>query len=443
MNDSLNKISFDDVIGYEKEKEELREIQNFIVNIDKYEEIGARIPKGILLIGESGNGKTLMAKALSSEINIPFYSIGDELNEDTTVKSIRDVFSEARKNSPCIIFIDEIDKMDDADDFMMDFSKNKTSSLIRELLTQMDGFQTNSGIVVIATANSYMHLNKSLLRSGRFDRVIDIRMPNRKERKQLFEYYAKNKKIEKGVDFDKFAVRTSGLSCADIDNVLNDAALISIRNNSDEISIKSIETAIDRVMFGTIEHKLSDDARKKIAVHEIGHAVVAIATGQRENLNKISLVSRGQTLGFNRFSREDETEKFGYTTKNKMFNQIMIAYGGIAAEMVKLNDISSGCVQDIDEANYIAKIMIRRFGMLGITNCIDSVFLRLEENASEKKKKRIEKITDRLLKQALKKAIKVIKGNIGLFNGLYNKLLDCNVIYKEEIEEVIVGLPQA
>ena len=441
MNEIENKIYFSDVIGYDKEKEELKEIQNFIVNLQRYEEIGARIPKGILLIGESGNGKTLMAKALSSEINIPFYSIGDELNEDTTVKSIRDVFSEARKHSPCVVFIDEIDKLDN-NDSIMDSFKKKTSSVIRELLTQMDGFKTNSGIIVIATANSTLHINNSLYRSGRFDRIIEIRMPNRDERKLLFEHYSRNKNIEKGIDFNKLAIRTSGLCCADIDNVLNDAALMSIREGADVITLKNIETAIDRVMFGAIEHKLSEDTKKKIAIHEIGHAIVAIATNRKDYLNKISIVSRGQTLGFNRFSREDETEIFGFTTKNKMFNQMMIAYGGIAAEMVMLNDISSGCAQDIDEANYIAKTMIKRFGMLGITNCIDSTMLRYEDGSSQKKKRRIEKITDRLLAKALAKAVKIIKENKELFTKLYNKLIECNVIYKEEIEEVINGLPQ-
>ena len=406
MNEIENKIYFSDVIGYDKEKEELKEIQNFIVNLQRYEEIGARIPKGILLIGESGNGKTLMAKALSSEINIPFYSIGDELNEDTTVKSIRDVFSEARKHSPCVVFIDEIDKLDN-NDSIMDSFKKKTSSVIRELLTQMDGFKTNSGIIVIATANSTLHINNSLFRSGRFDRIIEIRMPNRDERKLLFVHYSRNKNIEKGIDFNKLAIRTSGLCCADIDNVLNDAALMSIREGADVITLKNIETAIDRVMFGAIEHKLSEDTKKKIAIHEIGHAIVAIATNRKDYLNKISIVSRG-----------------------------------IAAEMVMRNDISSRCAQDIDEANYIAKTMIKRFGMLGITNCIDSTMLRYEDGSSQKKKRRIEKITDRLLAKALAKAVKIIKENKELFTKLYNKLIECNVIYKEEIEEVINGLPQ-
>jgi cell division protease FtsH len=264
-------------------------------------------------------------------------------------------------------------------------------------------------------------------------------MPNKNERKQLFEYYSRNKKINSDVNFDKLAIRTSGLCCADIDNILNDAALMAIRKNQDEIGMKDIETSIDRVMFGTIENKLSDDTRKKIAVHEVGHAIVAIGTGQKEDLNKISLISRGQTLGFNRFSRDD-VEMFDFTTKSKLFNRMMIAYGGIAAEQIVLKDITSGCVQDISDAKYIADVMIKRYGMLGITNCADTLTLSLEDGSSQKKKRKVEKLMDGLLEKALKGAIKIIKENRLLFDNLYNRLIESNVLYKEEIEEVINGV---
>lgn len=437
MNNNLKKISFDDIIGYEKEKVELKEIQNFIVNLKKYEEIGARIPKGILLVGESGNGKTLMAKALSQEINIPFYSIGDELNEDTTVKSIREVFTEARNNSPCVIFIDEIDKLDGSSDFMDPFVQDG-SPLIRELLTQMDGFQTNSGIIVIATANSIMRLNKSLLRSGRFDRVIEIRMPNKKERKLLFEHYAKNKTISDDVDFDKLAIRTPGICCADIDNILNDAALMAIRDNQESISTKYIEEAIDRVMFGSATaNKLSDDARKKIAVHEVGHALVAIKLGQRNELNKISITSRGQSLGFTRFSRDDEVAQYGFTSRSKMIDNIIISYGGIAAEEVILHDITTGCMQDLSEARNTATVMVERFGMLGVTNSVDARMSRIDNGFSQKKKRKVERLLDGILDNAYKESIKLIKDNMDLFNRIYDRLLESNVLYKEEIDEIV------
>ncbi len=437
MNNNLKRISFDDIIGYEKEKMELKEIQNFIVNLKKYEEIGARIPKGILLVGESGNGKTLMAKALSQEINIPFYSIGDELNEDTTVKSIREVFIEARNNSPCIIFIDEIDKLDSSSDFM-DPLVNDGSPLIRELLTQMDGFQKNCGIIVIATANSTMSLNKSLLRSGRFDRMIEIRMPNKKERKLLFEHYAKNKIISDDVDFDKLAIRTPGICCADVDNILNDAALMAIRDNQESISTKYIEDAIDRVMFGSaIANKLSDDARKKIAIHEVGHALVAIKLGQRNDLNKISITSRGQSLGFTRFSRNDEVEQYGFTSRSKMIDNIIVSYGGIAAEEVILHDITTSCMQDLFTARNTATVMVKRFGMLGVTNSVDVGFSSLDNGFSQKKKRKVEKLLDGILENAYKEAIKLIKDNMDLFNRIYDRLLESNVLYKEEIDEIV------
>ena len=439
VDNTTRKIGFEDVIGYEKEKEELREIQDFIINVKKYEEIGARIPKGVLLLGESGNGKTLMAKALSSSISIPFYSVGDELNEDTSVKSIREVFSQARKNAPCIIFIDEIDKID-GDNFINHGPFSKTMSpVIRELLTQMDGFQVNSGIMVIATANSTFGINESLLRSGRFDRIIGIRMPNRGERKQLLEYYSKNKQLDETVDFEKLAIQTSGLSCADIDNVLNDSALMSIRDNRNTISMKDIETAIDRVMFGATVQKISDDVRRKTAIHEIGHAVVAISIGQLESLNKISIISRGQTLGFNRFSFDDD--KVEFTTRNRMFNQMVIAYGGVAAELINYKDISTSCIRDLEESKRLVDMMVKRFGMLGITNCTDTTSIRYEDGSSQKKKRKVEKLVDGLLSKALKEAIRLVKKNKLLFNELYNKLIENNVIYKEEIEEVAKGLP--
>lgn len=437
MSETIEKICFDDIVGYEKEKEELREIKNFIVNLNKYEEIGARIPKGILLIGESGNGKTMMAKALSSEINIPFYSIGDEMNEDESMKSIRKVFADARKNSPCVIFIDEIDKLDSDSDIMDPFVKD-SSPVLRELLTQMDGFKNNSGIIVIATANSVIGLNKSLLRSGRFDRTIEIRMPNKKERKLLFEHYAKRKKIDKNLDFEKLAIRTPGICCADIDNILNDAALMAIRENNEVVSAKNIEDAIDRVMLGSATtNKLSEDARKKIAIHEVGHALVAIKLNQKKDLNKISITSRGQTLGFTRFSCEDETVKYGFTTKSELYKRIKIAYGGIAAEEVILNDITTGCMQDLSEARATATIMVERFGMLGVTNSVDARMARLDNSCSQKKKRKVEKLLDGILDKAHSESIKIIRNNLDLFNKLYDRLLESNVLYKEEIDEIV------
>ena len=437
MKDSIKRFCFDDIIGYEKEKVELKEIKNFIINLKQYEDIGARIPKGILLIGESGNGKTLMAKALSTEIDIPFLSIGDELNEDTSIKSIREVFDEARKKSPCIVFIDELDKLSDKCDFF-DSSTRDLNPITRELLTQMDGFKTNSGIIVIATANSRSKLDKHLLRSGRFDRIIEIKMPNKKERKQLFEYYSKKKNVSKNVDFDKLAIRTSGICCADIDNILNDAALMAIRDNQEEISNKYIEDAIDRIMLGSAtSNNLTEDNRKKIAIHEVGHALVAIKLGRIDKINKISITSRGQTLGFTRFSSEDEVLQYGVSSKSKLEQDISISYGGIVAEKVVLKDITTGCMQDLLKARSIASNMVENFGMLGVTNCVDDIMSGFRNEISQKKKKKIERIIDGILNKAYKEAVAIIRNNIALFNKLYERLLESNVLYEEDIMEII------
>ena len=436
MSKELKKVMFSDVVGYEKEKVELEEIKNFILNVSKYEEMGARIPKGILLVGESGNGKTLMAKALANETSIPFYSL-DDVSGDKKVLSIRELFAKARNNSPCIIFIDEIDKIDNNGGFdgMM---PNKESPLIRELLIQMDGFEPNSGIMVIATANGTEFLSKSLLRSGRFDRTIEIRMPNTLERKKLFEYYSSNKKIDKSIDFEKIAIRTSGLSCADVDNILNDAALIATRNNKKKIEMADLEQAIDRVMLGSATTKqVSDEIRRMVATHEVGHAVVMIKTGGLKDIDKISIISRGKAMGFvRRMCAYDEME-YEFTTKSKLVNSIISLYGGLAAEKVMLKETTSGCVQDLDDARGRIVVMIGKFGMCGIKNAVDGSYSTIHPVYSNDHKKLFERKVDRLSRKYFNKALRIIKANKKLFNELYNRVLEENVLYKEEIEAII------
>ena len=437
MDNKLNCISFKNIIGYDREIEELMEIKKYVIERDKYTEVGARVPKGILLVGESGNGKTLMAKALANEINIPFYSLGDSENIDETSKSIKELFKEARKNAPCVIFIDELDKLGNKSlGFNYGFDEDN-SGLIRELLTQMDGFNSNEGIIVIATANQTYNLNLSLLRSGRFDRTINIKMPSLKDREKLFEHYSKTRKLEENIDFHKLAIRTSGICCADVDNILNEAALMSIREGREKISSKMIEESIDRVTFSSATtNRLSDDLKKKIAIHEIGHAVVAIANGNIDDIDKISIVSRGQNLGFTKMRSDDDLKIYGYTTRSEMYNRIEKAYGGIAAEEVILKDVSSGVSGDLYTASEICNTMVSSFGMLGVTNCCQTK-RRLNADMSEYKQRKIEKVKDRILNKAYKNAKKKIKKNKKIFNELYNMLLENNVLYKEEVVEIV------
>lgn len=435
MKKQLNPITFSNIVGYEKEKEELKEIKNFILNPKQYEEIGARVPKGILLVGPSGNGKTLMAKALFSELNIPVYSIGDEVDEDERVLSIKSVFKEARKNSPSIIFIDEIDKLDKFKDDIIDLSNTK-SPVIRELLTQMDGFETNSGIIVVATANTSSELEKSLLRSGRFDRTIFITLPNKRERKELLEFYSKNKKISENICFDKLAVRTSGLSCADIDNILNEAAILSMKEDEKAITMSILEKAIDRVMFGSIENNLSEETRKIIATHEIGHTVVALALGHKDRISKVSIVSRGDTGGYTSFNSSDEYQKVLYLNHNDLLEDIMISYGGMCAEKIFLKKVSLGCENDLREIGYSAELIIKKTGMCGIkkTICTNGTF---GDGVSERKKYILDKTKEKLLYNAYNKTMKIIKKNKVLFTKLYDYIMESNVLFKCDIEEIL------
>lgn len=434
MNEKV-KITFENIIGYEEEKKEILEIQDYILNPDKYEEMGARVPKGILLVGESGNGKTLMVKALANELNIPLYKIGQEEDESENLINIRKIFKTARQNAPSIIFIDEIDKMHGEDDL---FSMTSSESCVtRELLIQMDGFENNNSVIVIATANNPTKINVSLLRSGRFDKIINFRYPNKEERKQLIKYYTRDKKIAFDVDFDRLSTITSGFSCADIDNILNDATILAIRNNKKEINTNDVETAIDRLTSksATISN-LSDDDKKQVAIHEIGHAIIALKTEGKNSVHKLSIVSRGQILGQTKIISSNEYDYFGLTTKENLLNQIKICYGGLIAEELYLKNISTGSSQDIEQARFICDTMVRKFGMVGITNSVSSA-MKLRDNISQFKIRKIEKIQDRILRKCYKITKKIIKKNEKTFMLLYNKLLENNVLFEEDIKELI------
>ena len=430
-----NKVTFENIIGYEEEKKEILEIREYILEYRKYEEIGARVPKGILLLGESGNGKTLMIKALANELNIPLFKIGQDEDENENLLYIRKIFKEARQKAPAIIFIDEIDKLCAEDDLYS--LTQRESNVTRELLMQMDGFESNKSLIVIATANSVVKINPSLLRSGRFDKVINFRYPNYEERKQLFQYYSKQKKLSINIDFDRLAKVTSGFSCADIDNVLNDAAILAVRNKINEVDTSDVETAIDRLTTNSATiSTLSDEEKKKIAIHEIGHAIVAMNINDNRNVHKISIVSRGQILGQTKIISPNEYEVFGLTTKESMMNKIKILYGGLIAEELYLKDITTGSSRDIEMARYTVEVMVKKFGMVGVINSVDSS-MRMKNNISQHKIRKTEKIQDKILKKCYKETKKIIKKHKEIFNKLYQKLIVTNVLFKEDIEQII------
>lgn len=429
------KITFENIVGYEEEKKEILEIQDYILNPDKYEKMGARVPKGILLVGESGNGKTLMVKALANELNIPLYKIGQDEDENENLINMRKIFKEARNNAPAIIFIDEIDKVESEDGL---FGLTSRESIVtRELLIQMDGFENNNSVIVIATANNTSKINLSLLRSGRFDKIINLRYPNKEERKELIKYYTRDKKVAFDIDFDRLSNITSGFSCADIDNILNDATILAIRSNKKEINTCDVETAIDRLTSrsATISN-ISDDDKKKVAIHEIGHAIIALKTEGIDSVHKLSIISRGQILGQTKIISPNEYDYFGLTTKENLLNQIKIYYGGLIAEELYLKNVSTGSSLDIEQARYICETIVKKFGMMGVTNSVSST-MKLRENISQSKIRKLEKIQDKILNKCYKITKKILKKNKKIFMILYNKLLENNVLFEEDIKELI------
>lgn len=425
------KLTFKDVIGYEEEKVEIKEIKNYIVDVEKYKQIGARAPKGILIVGAPGNGKTLMVRALANEINVPLYCLGQYTDEEENLDDIRKVFKEARKNSPCIIFIDEIDKINNnSNDFHFEIEE---SSAIRELLIQMDGFTPNNGIIVIATANSTSRLPSSLLRSGRFDKTINLRFPNKKERKELFKYYGKTKKLSDNIDFDKIAKITSGMSCADVDNVLNDAAILTVRNNKDEIEMNEIEVAIDRLVMKSANKKIiSDEEKRVIAFHELGHAIATLKLSKKETINKISIVSRGQTLGHTRLGHDYLNN---LVSKSNLLEDIKISLAGMAAEDVFIKNITSGSYSDLFRANEICQYMVSDYGMYGVDKYEN--ISRMNKGISEVKIMKNEKVKERILKKCYHEVKKLLIKNKKLIYKLYDKLIECNVLFEEDINEIV------
>jgi len=439
-----NKITFEDVAGVDEEKEELQEIVEFLKSPKKFTDMGARIPKGVLLVGQPGTGKTLLAKAVAGEAGVPFFIISGsdfvEMFVGVGASRVRDLFEEAKKKAPCIIFIDEIDAVGRQRGAGLGGGHDEREQTLNQLLVEMDGFGTNEGVIVLAATNRPDVLDKALLRPGRFDRQIVVSAPDVKAREQILEVHAKKKKLAEDVDLKTIAKNTSGFAGADLENVLNEAALLAARRNIKEIGMKEIEDAMVKVTMGP-EKKTrvrSEKENKLVAYHEAGHAVVSRYLPTQDPVHQISIVPRGMAGGYTMYR---PTEDKSFMSKTEMEENIVSLLGGRVAEKLILDDISTGASNDIEVATKIARNMITVYGMSDTLGPISLVVDTPEElrlfghNIEDEIGTEIKTIID----TAYVRAQQILNANMAKLHQIAQILLEKETITQEEFEQVFMS----
>ena len=444
-----NKITFDDVAGVDEEKEELEEIVEFLKNPKKYTDMGARIPKGVLLVGQPGTGKTLLAKAVAGEAGVPFFIISGsdfvEMFVGVGASRVRDLFEQAKRNAPCIIFIDEIDAVGRQRGAGLGGGHDEREQTLNQLLVEMDGFSANEGVIVLAATNRPDVLDKALLRAGRFDRQIVVGAPDVKAREQILEVHSKKKRLSDDVDLRIIAKNTSGFAGADLENVLNEAALLAARRNKTEIGMQEIEDAMVKVTMGP-EKKTkvrSDHEKKLVAYHEAGHAVVSKFLPTQDPVHEISIVPRGMAGGYTMYR---PTEDKSFMSKTAMEEQIISLLGGRVAEALILNDISTGASNDIERASQIARSMVTVYGMSSRLGAImygqgqGEVFLGRDlaqtKNYSEETAAIIDEEVKAIIDKAYNTAKEILSANIDKLHIVAGILLEKEKIDGEEFDRV-------
>ena len=444
-----NKVTFDDVAGVDEEKEELQEIVEFLKNPKKYTDMGARIPKGVLLVGSPGTGKTLLAKAVAGEAGVPFFIISGsdfvEMFVGVGASRVRDLFEQAKRNAPCIIFIDEIDAVGRQRGAGLGGGHDEREQTLNQLLVEMDGFAANEGVIVLAATNRPDVLDKALLRAGRFDRQIVVGAPDVKAREQILEVHSKKKRLAEDVDLRIIAKNTSGFAGADLENVLNEAALLAARRNKHEIGMQEIEDAMVKVTMGPEKKtKVRNDHEKKlVAYHEAGHAVVSKFLPTVDPVHEISIVPRGMAGGYTMYR---PTEDKSFMSKTAMEEQIVSLLGGRVAESLILNDISTGASNDIERATSIARSMVTIYGMSDRLGTImfdqnqGEVFLGRDfaqtKNYSEETAALIDAEVKRIIDGAYMAAKQILSSNIDKLHIVAGILLEREKIDGEEFDRV-------
>lgn len=450
LSNENDKKSFKDVAGLKEEKEEVEELIDFLKNPKKFEKMGARIPKGVLLVGPPGTGKTLLAKAIAGEANVPFFFISGsdfvELFVGVGASRVRDMFKEAKRNAPCLIFIDEIDAVGRQRGTGLGGGHDEREQTLNQLLTEMDGFGENEGIIIIAATNRPDVLDPALLRPGRFDRQVTVSLPDANEREAILKVHAKNKILGSDVNLSNLSLRTPGFSGADLENLLNEAALLAVRRNKNEISMDEIDEATDRVLLGPAKttRKITDKEKKLVSIHEAGHAVIGLKLEDAQEVHKITIIPRGMAGGYTMMLPKEE--KIAVLTKDELLAQITGLLGGRVSEEMFLGEISTGASDDIKRATKIARSMVTEYGMseLGPVQYeekSEGVFLGRDyaksKNFSDQVALEIDEQTRKIIEECYDKAKKIIKENKDLIFQLSDALMKYETITKEQIESIV------
>ena len=443
-----NRVTFDDVAGVDEEKGELEEIVEFLKNPKKFTEMGARIPKGVLLVGQPGTGKTLLAKAVAGEAGVPFFIISGsdfvEMFVGVGASRVRDLFEEAKKKAPCIVFIDEIDAVGRQRGAGLGGGHDEREQTLNQLLVEMDGFAANEGVIVLAATNRPDVLDKALLRPGRFDRQIVVSLPDVRAREQILEVHSKKKKLADDVDLKVIAKNTAGFAGADLENILNEAALLAARRNLPAIGEREVEDAMVKVTMGPEKttRVRSEKEKKLVAYHEAGHAVVSRFLPTQDAVHEISIVPRGMAGGYTMYQ---PTEDKSFMSRTEMLEQIVSLLGGRASEALILDDISTGASNDIERATQIAKSMVTKYGMSDRIGTItlgseQEVFLgrdfAQEKSYSEETAGIIDEEMKNIIDNCYKSATQILKSHSDKLHAVAAVLLEKEKISGEEFEAI-------
>ena len=449
LNNDKNKVTFKDVAGLKEEKEEVKELIDFLKNPKRFQKLGARIPKGVLLVGPPGTGKTLLAKAVAGEANVPFYYISGsdfvELFVGVGASRVRDMFKQAKHNAPCLIFIDEIDAVGRQRGTGLGGGHDEREQTLNQLLTEMDGFGANEGIIIIAATNRADVLDPALLRPGRFDRQVTVNLPDVKGREEILEVHARNKILAPSVILKNLAKRTPGFSGADLENLLNEAALLAVRSNKEQITMKEVDEATDRVLMGPAKKskKYTENERRMVAFHEAGHVVLGLKLNDANDVQKVTIIPRSYAGGYAMMIPKEER----YTsTRKELIEQITGLLGGRVSEELNFGEVTTGAHNDFEKATKIARSMVTEYGMsdLGpvqLEHQEGGVFLGRDYNKSKNFSNEVAHEIDleirKIINECYENAKKILDEHKGLVKLIAETLLEYETLTKEQIEYLV------